>query len=137
EIERGTISFLDLRFIADDMQLWAAGRINLPLSTIDLQVSGRVPRVGTSVIGGPVGQVSRQLTIQNFMDVVTLHRLENLPPLPVLGEFANDRPNAFSFQVKAPLTSPHEVAQSIEQSFLWLPVLPNASAHPLPSLSLR
>jgi hypothetical protein len=76
------------------------------------------------------------MTLQNFFDVVTMHKLESLPSVPVLGDIANDRPRTFSFQISSPLDKPHAISQSIEKSFAWLPSMPNASAHPLPELSI-
>jgi hypothetical protein len=104
---------------------------------LEMQVAGTVPRVLSSVIGGPMGKMSKRITIQNILEIVTLHKLENLPPLPILGDFTNDRPNTFSFKVTALIDQPQAISQSIEKSFFWLPVIPNASAHPLPSLTFQ
>lgn len=134
QIATGLLSLEELKFHGDDMHLRAQGMVNLPLNTINLDVAGNVPRVSSSLIGGPVGQVSRELTIQKFLHIVTLHKLENFPSLPLLGDIASDRPRAFTFKVTAPLDQPRAVAHSIEKTFHWLPDHPNASAHPLPSM---
>jgi hypothetical protein len=67
---------------------------------------------------------------------MTMHQLENLPSLPVLGDLAADKPRSFSFKVNSQLDEPKTVAQSIEKSFHWLPPKPNASAHPVPGLAI-
>jgi len=127
-----------LTFNGDDMRLRAAGSINLPLRTMDIAVAGNVPRVSTSVLGmGPVGDVSRSFTLQKLVSVLTFHKLESLPGLPVIGQIADDRPRAFTFRVVAPLDNPRLISQSIQKSFQWLPGHPTASAHPIPALYAR
>jgi hypothetical protein len=73
------------------------------------------------------------MTLQNLMHTITLHKLENLPPVPILGDLATDKPRSFSFKVAAPMDKPTALAHSIEKSFHWLPGLPNATAHPVPA----
>ncbi|HEY9712991.1 MAG TPA: AsmA-like C-terminal region-containing protein, partial [Chroococcales cyanobacterium] len=135
EIDRGVMEIADLKYDGDDMRLWGSGKANLNLDTLDLEIAGKIPRVSNSVLGGPVGEVSRALTIQKMMNVVTMHQLESLPALPVLGEIAgSDKPRTFSFKVISPMDDPKLLTQSIEKSFHWLPTKPAASAHPLPGL---
>lgn len=134
EIADGLLSIKDLKFNGEDMRLRAAGTVNLPLNTITLEVAGNLPRVQSSLIGGPIGQVSRELTLQKLMSVITLNTLENLPAVPVLGDLASDRPRAFMFQVATTMDKPQAMAHSIEKSFRWLPNQTNASAHPIPGL---
>jgi hypothetical protein len=136
DIQKGVVSFKDLRYNADDMRLWGTGVANLPTDSMQIEIAGRIPRVFPSMIGGPMGKVSRTMTLQNFFDVVTMHKLESLPSVPVLGDIANDRPRTFSFQITGPLDKPHSISQSIEKTFAWLPSMPNASAHPVPALSV-
>jgi hypothetical protein len=136
DIQKGVITFKELHYDANDMRLWGVGTANLPMDSIDMEIAGRIPRVLPSMIGGPMGKVSRTITLQNFFDVVTMHKLESLPSVPVLGSIADDRPRTFSFQILSPLDQPHSISKSIENTFAWLPCMPNASAHPLPALSL-
>jgi uncharacterized protein involved in outer membrane biogenesis len=134
-IDKGVITVGEIRYNGDDMRLWGNGKANLTLDTLSIEIAGKIPRVTTSVIGGPVGEMSRALTFQKVMDVVTLHQLEALPSLPVFGEFASDnKPRTFGFKVVAPLDNPKMLAQSIEKSFHWLAPKPAASAHPVPGL---
>ncbi len=131
DIKKGALKIQQLKFNGDDMRLRAAGEINPEARTIKLNVAGNIPRVATSVLGGAVGEVSRGFTIQKMMSLLTMHKLESLPSLPILGEIADDRPRAFTFHVAAELDKPNLIAQSIQKSFHWLPSQPNASAHPL------
>jgi hypothetical protein len=134
-VSSGIIKIEQLKFNGDDMRLRAAGTINPNLKTISLEVAGNVPRVSTSVLSGAVGEMSRGLSIQKLLSLLTAHKLENLPPLPLLGDIADDRPRAFTFRVIAPMDNSHLIGQSIQKSFHWLPSHPNASAHPVPSLT--
>lgn len=136
-VSKGIVSIEQLKFNGDDMRLRAAGKINPALDTISLDVAGNVPRVSTSVLSGAVGEVSRGLSIQKFMSLVTMHKLENLPPVPILGEIADDRPRAFTFRVVAKLDDSHQIGQSIQKSFHWIPGHPNASAHPVAGLDVK
>jgi hypothetical protein len=133
QIANGVLSAPELRYNGDDMRMWGAAKANLPLNTLEMEVAGKIPRVSTSMIGGPVGEASRSVTIQKMVNVVTKHKLENLPTLPLLGDIG-DRPRTFSFKVLAPLDKPKVVAQSIEKTFHWIPSKPTASAHPVPSI---
>ena len=129
QISSGKIAINQLLYNGEDLQLRAKGSINLPLNTIQIEVVGEVPRVASSIIRGPFGQVSRRFTIQNVLHTVTMHKLENLPSLPILGEIASDRPRVFGFQIAAPANQPHAVAQSIEKTFHWLPAHPANGNH--------
>jgi hypothetical protein len=133
-MDKGILAMTELRYNGDDMRLWGSGKANLALDTIVIDIAGKIPRVTASVLGGPVGEVSRVFTLQKMMNVVTMHQLEALPSLPVLGDIAANKPRTFSFNVSAPLDNPKVLAQSIEKSFHWLPTKPGASAHPVPGL---
>ncbi len=133
-MDKGILAMTELRYNGDDMRLWGSGKANLALDTIVIDIAGKIPRVTASVIGGPVGEVSRAFTLQKMMNVVTMHQLEALPSLPVLGDIAANKPRTFSFKVSAPMDNPKVLAQSIEKSFHWLPTKPGASAHPVPGL---
>ncbi len=133
-IDKGILTVDYLKYNADDMCLWAGGKANLNLDTIDLQIAGRIPRVSESVLSGHIGSMSRNFTLQRFATLATFGRLERLPSLPLLGDIASDRPRTFQFKVAAPLDKPKLLSNSIEKSFHWLPVHANASAHPLPNL---
>ncbi|MBI4532880.1 MAG: hypothetical protein HY711_02945, partial [Candidatus Melainabacteria bacterium] len=133
-ILHGVCSIDELHFSGDDMRLRAAGTVNLPLGTVQLDIAGNIPRVSSSLLAGPVGQLSKKFTIQKLVQILTLHKLEALPSFPILGDLATDRPRAFVFQVASPLGKPEAIVQSIEKSFHWLPNYPNATAHPVPGL---
>ena len=133
-IADGLLSLTELRFNGEDMRLRAAGTVNLPLNTIAIEVAGNLPRVSSSLIGGPIGHVSREITLQKLLHALTMRKLENLPSLPVLGDIASDRPRAFTFRVATTMDDRRAIAHSIEKTFRWLPNQANASAHPLPGL---
>lgn len=126
----------ELTYNGDDMRLWGAGKANLNRNSLDIEIAGKIPRVTSSVFGnGPVAEMSKSMTIQKIMNKVTMHQLENLPSLPVLGDIASDKPRAFAFKINSPLDKPKSVGQSIEKSFHWLPSKPRASAHPIPGIN--
>lgn len=133
-IKDGVLSVEELRYQANDMRIWGSGSANLQNNKVSLEVAGRVPRVTSSVIGGPMGSVSKNVTLQKFMKIVTMGKLESLPSLPVLGDIAADKPRTFTFSVSAPIDDPKLMAKSIEKSFKWLPNKPAATAHPVPGL---
>jgi uncharacterized protein involved in outer membrane biogenesis len=135
QLASGVLSIDELRYSGDDMRLWAAGRANLPLHTIELDIAGQIPRVPSSVLSGTVGDISREFTVQKMMNSITLHKLESLPSLPVLGEIASDKPRVFTFKILAPYDQPRTISQSIEKSFHWLQSKPNATAHPIPGIA--
>lgn len=134
QIRDGILSLEELSYRGDDMRMWGAGKANLPLNTLELELAGKIPRVVSSIISGPVGEMSRAVTIPRMMNVVTLGRLSSLPQLPILGNLASDRPRTFMFKIWGPMDKPKTIAQSIEKTFQWLPERPNASAHPVPGL---
>ena len=78
DVDSGLLSVKELRYDGDDMRLWGNGKLNLSLETIAVEIAGKIPRVTSSVLRGPVGEVSRAMTFQKVMDVVTRHRLEGL-----------------------------------------------------------
>lgn len=118
-VASGHLSVDTLNYDGDDMQLWASGQANLRLHTIELQIEGTIPRVANSAISRPFGGLSREITVQKMMDSVTLHKLEKLPSLPLLGDIASDKPRSFMFKVLAPYDQPKLISQSIEKSFRW------------------
>ena len=135
-MSKGILYVDQLTYEGPDMRLWGAGKANLPLNTLDLEMAGKIPRVSSSMIRGPFAKVSKDMTFQKVVNVMTMHQLENLPSLPVLGDLAADKPRSFSFKVISELDKPKTVSQSIEKSFHWLPPKPNASAHPVPGLAI-
>jgi hypothetical protein len=134
EIANGVVGIDRLSFDGNDLRLRAAGVWNLPLNTINMEVAGNIPRVASSLLPGAVGQVSRNLTLQKAVRVVTFRALESFPTVPILGDIGADDPRAFIFKVAGSLNTPNAVQQSISKSFHWLPNKPNASAHPVPWL---
>ncbi|MDZ4832981.1 MAG: AsmA-like C-terminal region-containing protein [Candidatus Melainabacteria bacterium] len=127
----GMLKVDEMRFNGKDMRMWGSGTASLVSNKVSLEIAGKIPRVSGSRIG--VG-VSRNITLQKMMKVVTLGRLENLPALPVLGAIATDKPRTFMFSVDSQLDNPKTVARSIEKSFKWLPNKPDATAHPVPGM---
>lgn len=134
QIAEGVIGFKELRYSGDDMRLWGAGNINVPLKTVDMEIAGSIPRVSSSFLSGSFGEVSRAFTFQKLLSLVTFKKLDTLPGLPILGEIATDRPRTFSFKVISKVDDAKMLQQSIEKSFKWLPPKPNASAHPIPGM---
>ncbi len=133
-ITKGLVDLSDLRFAGTDMRLWAVGKLDLPSNTVRLDIAGNIPRVSSSILSGPIGQMSRDFTIQNFFNTITMGKLEGLPTLPLLGDLASSNPRTFAFAVVSPINKPELMAKSIEKTFHWLPNRPNASAHPIPTL---
>ncbi|MBY0546848.1 MAG: AsmA-like C-terminal region-containing protein [Candidatus Obscuribacterales bacterium] len=133
-IRSGVIDLAKVRYDGNDLRMRAAGAVNLPAGTVDIDVAGDIPRVATSLIPGAVGEISREMTLQKLLGIVTLKQLEDLPSLPLLGDIASDHPRVFSFAVSAPLDKPEQITKSVEKTFKWLPPKPYASAHPVPGL---
>jgi hypothetical protein len=136
DVKNGIASIDQLRFDGNDIRLRAAGNLDLKGNFIDLDVAGYIPRVSSSIIPGPFGEVSKRFTVQKFLHTITFRQLESLPSFPILGEIASDNPRAFTFRIFAPPTNTNLIGQSIEKTFRWLPNKPNASAHPLPGQKL-
>jgi len=136
-IARGMLAFTELKYNGEDMRLWGGGTANLIDGKVNMEIAGTLPRVTASVLGGPLGQVSRGITIQKLLNAVTFNKLEKLPSLPVLGDLAGDKPRTFTFKMSAPLSEPNVLAQSIEKSFKWLPSKPLQSAHPVPGIDAK
>jgi hypothetical protein len=134
EITSGVVGIDRLTFDGNDLRLRAAGVWNIPLNTLNVEVAGNIPRVASSIIPGAMGEVSRNFTLQKAVRVMTFHKLENFPNVPILGDIGTDDPRAFMFKIACSLASPNAVQQSISKSFRWLPNKPNASAHPVPGL---
>lgn len=137
QIANGVLAFNDLRFNGEDMRLWGGGTANLIDGKVSMEIAGTLPRVTASVLGGPLGHMSRGLTVQRLLSTVTFNKLEKLPSLPILGDIAADKPRTFTFKMNAPLNEPKVLAQSIEKSFKWLPSKPLASAHPVPGIDSK
>lgn len=133
-IRSGVIELAKVRYDGNDLRMRAAGAVNLPAGTVDIDVAGDIPRVATSLLPGAVGEISREMTLQKLLGIVTLKQLEDLPSLPLLGDIASDHPRVFSFAVTAPLDKPEQITKSVEKTFKWLPPKPYASAHPVPGL---
>jgi hypothetical protein len=135
DIRDGVIDFKELRYSGIDMVLRAAGKYDLVSNKMDIEIAGNIPRVSSSLLSGTVGEVSKELTIQKLLHVITFRQLESLPSLPIIGDIATDRPRAFTFKVNAPLDQQGTlISKSIEKSFRWLPSQPTASAHPIPGI---
>lgn len=133
-IRNGVIELPSVRYDGNDLRMRAAGAVNLPAGTVDIDVAGDIPRVATSILPGAVGEISREMTLQKLLGIVTLKQLEDLPSLPLLGDISSDHPRVFSFAVSAPLDKPEQITKSVEKTFKWLPPKPYASAHPVPGL---
>jgi len=136
-ITKGMLAFTELKYNGEDMRLWGGGTANLVDGKVNMEIAGTLPRVTTSVLRGPIGHVTRGMTIQKLLNAVTFNKLEKLPSLPVLGDIAGDKPRTFTFKMSAPLNEPQVLAQSIEKSFKWLPSKPLQSAHPVPGIDAK
>jgi hypothetical protein len=136
-ITKGMLAFTELKYNGEDMRLWGGGTANLVDGKVNMEIAGTLPRVTTSVLRGPIGHVTRGMTIQKFLNAVTFNKLEKLPSLPVLGDIAGDKPRTFTFKMSASLNEPQLLAQSIEKSFKWLPSKPLQSAHPVPGIDAK
>jgi AsmA-like C-terminal region len=134
DIANGIVDVDRLNFVGNDLRLRAAGSWNISANSLSVEVAGNIPRVASSILPGAVGEVSRNLTIQKAVRVVTFHKLESLPTVPILGDIGTDDPRAFTFKIACLLNNSNAMAQSISKSFRWLPNKPNASAHPVPGL---
>jgi hypothetical protein len=102
-----------------DMKFSAAGKVNLALHNMDMDIAGLMPRVSNSVLGGKLGELSREITLQKLFDGLTMHKLEKLPPLPLIGGISGG-PEIFTCKIVAPYDQPKAISQSIEKSFRWL-----------------
>lgn len=136
-IVKGVLAFTELKYNGEDMRLWGGGTANLIDGKVNIEIAGTLPRVTQSVLGGPLGHVSRGITIQKLLNTVTFNKLEKLPSVPLLGDLAGDKPRTFTFKMNAPLNEPNVLAHSIEKSFKWLPSKPLSSAHPVPGLEAK
>ncbi len=130
----GLLKIEEMRFNGKDMRMWGTGTASLINNKIKFDMAGKIPRVIGSRLGGGLGEVSKNITIQKMMKFVTLGRLENLPALPVLGAIATDKPRTFTFNIDSELDNPKTIARSIEKSFKWLQNKPDATAHPVPGV---
>lgn len=130
----GSLKVEEMRFNGKDMRMWGTGTANLVNNKVKIEMAGKIPRVTGSRLGGGIGEVSKNLTLQKMMKVVTMGRLENLPSLPVLGAIATDKPRTFTFSVDSELGDPKTIARSIEKSFKWIQNKPDATAHPVPGI---
>ncbi len=126
----GIISIESLEYDGDDLHLTASGKANLALHTVELEIVGKVPRVSNSFIGGPMREISKEFTVQKVIDSLTMHKLESLPSLPILGNVASAGPRQFTFKILAPYDQPKLVSHSIEKSFRWTEDRPLATVVP-------
>lgn len=133
-IANQVVKINEIKFSGTDMRLWGLGKADLKTNKINMEIAGRIPRVTQSMLGGEVGKLSRNLTLQKALKVATFGKLQNLPTLPVIGAIATDKPRTFEFNISAPLDNPKTIAKTIEKSFKWLPNLPQATAHPIPGI---
>ena len=102
-----------------DIKFSAAGKANLVLHSLDLDIAGVMPRVSNSILGGRLGELSREITLQKLLDGLTMHKLEKLPSLPLLGGMAGG-PEVFTCRILAPYDQPKLISQSIQKTFRWL-----------------
>ncbi len=102
-----------------DIKFSSAGKVNLALHTLELDIAGLMPRVSNSVLGGKLGELSREVTLQKLLDGLTMHKLEKLPSIPLIGGMAGG-PEIFTCRIVAPYDQPKMISQSIEKSFHWI-----------------
>ena len=117
QMERGVLSITQLRYNGDDMRLWGAGSASLPSG----HNVGRDRRTDSARhrqrYWRTVGEVSRAIPLQRVLDTVTMHRLETLPNLPLLGEIASNKPRTFSIKIIAPMDNSKMLVQSMRNHF--------------------
>jgi len=118
-LQKQILTIRRLLYDGRDLKFSAAGKANLALHSLELDVAGVMPRVSSSVIHGPLGQLSREITLQKFLDSVTMHKLEKLPSLPLLGGIGG-KTDLFTCRIVAPYNQPKLISQSIQKSFQWL-----------------
>ena len=118
-LSKEVLTIRSLLYDSRDLKFSAAGKANVALHSLELDVAGVMPRVSTSVIHGPLGQLSREITLQKLLDSVTLHKLDKLPSLPLLGGIGN-KTDLFTCRIVAPYNQPKLISQSIQKSFQWL-----------------
>ena len=116
-----------LLYDGQDLKFSAAGKANLALHSLEMDIAGVMPHVSTSVIGGPLGELSREITVQKLLDSLTLHKLDRLPSLPLIGGISN-KSDIFTCKIQAPYNQPKLISQSIDKSFHWLNYKPSVSS---------
>ncbi len=135
QLDNGKLTFGKMQYIGDDLHLTATGQANLRMHTIEMEISGQIPRVSTTALNGTMGELSREITVQKVVNSITLHKLESLPTLPVLGDISSERPRAFSFKILAPYDQPDTISRSIEKSFKWVQTRPNGTVRSIPGIA--
>jgi hypothetical protein len=118
-LTKEVLTIRSILYDSRDLKFSAAGKANLSLNSLELDVAGVMPRVSTSVIHGPLGELSREITLQKFLDSLTLHKLDKLPSLPLIGGIGN-KTDLFTCRIVAPYNQPKLISQSIQKSFQWL-----------------
>ncbi len=118
-LDQEIITIRHILYDGKDIKFSAAGKVNLALRTMDLDIAGVMPRVSNSVLGGRLGELSREITLQKLLDGITMHKLDKLPSLPLIGGIAGG-PEVFTCRIVSPYDQPKMISQSIERSFHWL-----------------
>jgi len=118
-LDKQVLTIKHILYDGKDIKFSAAGKANLAQHSLDLDVAGVMPRVANSVFGGKLGELSREITLQKLLDGVTMHKLEKLPSLPLIGGMAGG-PEIFTCRIMAPYDQPKLISQSIQKSFRWL-----------------
>jgi hypothetical protein len=118
-LDQEVLTVRHILYDGKDIKFSAAGKVNLALHTLDLDVAGVTPRVSNSVLGGKLGEFSREITLQKLLDGITMHKLEKLPSIPLIGGIAGG-PEVFTCRIVSPYDQPKAISQSIEKSFHWL-----------------
>jgi len=135
QLDNGKLTFGKMQYTGDDLHLTATGQANLRMHTIEMEISGQIPRVSTTALNGTMGELSREITVQKVVNSITLHKLESLPTLPVIGDINSERPRAFSFKILAPYDQPETISRSIEKSFKWVQTRPNGTVRSIPGIA--
>ncbi len=118
-LDRDVLSIRHILYDGKDIKFSAAGKADLNSRSVDLDVAGVMPRVSNSVLGGKLGELSREITLQKLLDGMTMHKLDKLPSLPLLGGISG-APEIFTCRIMAPYDQPKLISQSIQKSFRWL-----------------
>ena len=125
-LQDGTLTIDEMKFSGDELRLRSKGKIDLADNSMQIQVSGKIPRVSQQ---GPLGVVAPFLGVRGVAGAI-----EDLPEIFFMGKKTADSPAAarvFAFTIKGPLDKPQLVSQSIYKSFHWIQGSASATAHPL------
>lgn len=122
-----------IAFNGTELRLRAEGDVDLKQRMIDLKVAGNIPRVSSSFLPKPLSKVATALSPSTWLSTLFARTPFDFP---LLGSTGNNRPRSFEFTIAASLDKPNAIATAITESFRFLPLQPNATAHPPIGISM-